>query len=208
MSKIISVILAITFSFFVFVGMTVLIEPEVMAVEAEETRQLISITVEEEDDDPIRRKRILPKEPEEPEEPKLTKTTIESDKPEIRVAVADFRLPTNVNGDGFNMKSLPGLMGGGGNGEATPRVRINPTYPRGAAQDNIEGYVTLSFDISEMGRPVNVSVIDAKPRGVFERSARRALKKWKYDPKKVDNKAVSQLGQSVTLVFQLESELL
>jgi len=207
MSKIISVILAITFSFFVFVGMTMLIEPDAMAAPPEVVTKNISFNFDDIDEPPNRIKRILPKEEKEltPPEAFTKVAAISSPSPKPKFERVSINQDTGI---GISIVNTGTSWGGGGNGEATPRVRINPSYPPVAAREGLEGYVTLSFDISEMGRPVNVSVIDAKPRGIFERSARRALKKWKYDPKKVDNKAVSQLGQSVTLVFQLESELL
>ena len=59
------------------------------------------------------------------------------------------------------------------------------------------------FEISELGRPVNVTVVESKPRGYFEKSARKALKKWKFDPKRVEN---DRHSQEVTLAFQLEKE--
>jgi len=208
MSKIISVILAVTFSFFVFVGMTVLIKPKAMGVEPAESVPPITFKYEIDEEEPIRRKRVLPKEPEEPEEPKIATTTIDSNKPDTRVAAVDFKVPTHVNNEGFNVNGLANLMNSGSGDAPGPQVRIDPRYPPVAASQGIEGFVTLTFDISELGKPENIAVVDAKPRGVFEKSARRALRKWKYDPKKVNDKAVSQLGQSVTLVFQLESELL
>jgi len=208
MSKIISVILAVVFSFFVFVGMTVLIKPKAGEAIPEVPNKAVSFTFKDIDTPPELNKRVLPKHEIEPKPKKATTRVTPSDTPNPKPS---FERVVFNTGTGIELSSIVGTStgwGGGGDGEATPRVRINPSYPDKAARDNIEGYVTLTFDISEMGRPINVAVVDAKPRGVFEKSARRALKKWKYDPKKLDDKAVSQLGQSVTLVFQLESELL
>jgi len=88
---------------------------------------------------------------------------------------------------------------------ATPLYREQPRYPPKAIRLGKQGYVTLSFDINEAGRVVNIKVIEAKPKRLFDREAKRALKKWKYKPMLVNGEAVSQLGQKIRLDFQLEN---
>jgi protein TonB len=102
-----------------------------------------------------------------------------------------------------------GLDGGGlaiRDGEATPIVRINPRYPPAAARDGVEGWVRLRFTIDPSGGVTDVEVIDSNPRRIFDQEARRALLRWKYKPKVVDGKAVSQPGQTVQLDFNLDQE--
>jgi protein TonB len=89
-------------------------------------------------------------------------------------------------------------------GDATPIVRIDPKYPPDAARDGREGWVKLQFTINEQGGVDDISVIDADPKRIFDREARRALSKWKYKPKIVDGKAVRQEGMFVQLDFKLE----
>jgi protein TonB len=99
-----------------------------------------------------------------------------------------------------------GLSGPGAlvrDGDATPIVRIEPKFPTKAARDGIEGWVQLRFDIDELGGVDNVEVIDAQPKRVFDREARKALQKWKYKPKVVDGKAERQTGLTVQLDFKL-----
>ena len=50
----------------------------------------------------------------------------------------------------------------------------------------------------------DIEVIEAEPKRVFDREARRALRKWKYKPKIVDGKPVKQPGMFVQLDFKLE----
>ena len=96
----------------------------------------------------------------------------------------------------------------GGNGDSVggPRVQVAPLYPTKAKRDGLEGYVTLTFDVDATGSPYNVKVIEANPRGVFDKSARKALRKWKYNPVIKDGKAMEVFNQRVTLEFQLEGE--
>jgi protein TonB len=99
--------------------------------------------------------------------------------------------------------SAPGA-GFGRDGDATPIVRIEPKYPIQAARDGKEGWVTLSFTINKIGGVEDVDVIEAEPRRVFDREAKRALRKWKYKPKVVDGKAMRQPGLTVRLDFKMD----
>jgi protein TonB len=87
---------------------------------------------------------------------------------------------------------------------ALPIVRVPPNYPKKAAAAGIEGWVQLSFSINPIGQVVDISVVDAEPKRLFDKEARRALKKWKYKPKVVDGEAVAQTNQSVVLEFTLD----
>ena len=123
---------------------------------------------------------------------------------------------TNNNAAGltFNMPGvqLAGASGGlsapgagfGRDGDATPIVRIEPKYPIQAARDGKEGWVKLSFTINEIGGVEDVTVLEAKPKRVFDKEAKRALRKWKYKPKVVDGKPMRQPGLTVQLDFTME----
>ncbi|MCO4799324.1 MAG: energy transducer TonB [Colwelliaceae bacterium] len=99
--------------------------------------------------------------------------------------------------------SAPGA-GFGRDGDATPIVRIEPKYPIQAARDGKEGWVKLSFSINEIGGVEDVTVIEAKPKRLFDKEAKRALKKWKYKPKVVDGKPLRQTGLTVQLDFKMD----
>ena len=49
-----------------------------------------------------------------------------------------------------------------------------------------------------------MNVIDAEPKRVFDKEAKRALRKWKYKPKVVDGKAMKQVGLTVRLDFNMD----
>lgn len=99
--------------------------------------------------------------------------------------------------------SAPGA-GFARDGDATPIVRIEPKYPVQAARDGKEGWVKLSFTINEIGGVDDVEIIEAKPKRLFNRAAKRALKRWKYKPKVVDGKPMKQTGLTVQLDFKMD----
>lgn len=64
----------------------------------------------------------------------------------------------------------------------SPTMRIEPFYPIQAAEQGISGSVVLKYDINPAGNTANISVVNAKPEGVFNREAKKALKQWQYKP--------------------------
>ena len=69
---------------------------------------------------------------------------------------------------------------------ATLVRRINPDYPFAARRDGIIGSVDLGITVSQRGDVTEVAVLRADPPGMFEKSAVKAVRKWKYDPQYVD----------------------
>ena len=92
---------------------------------------------------------------------------------------------------------------GGGDRGVTPLVRVDPDYPPKARQRRIEGWVDIEFTITPMGTVQNAKVIGAYPPTVFERSALRAVKRWRYNAKMVDGKPVERPGVKVRIRFEL-----
>lgn len=90
--------------------------------------------------------------------------------------------------------------------QAAPVKRVAPVYPQQAVTENIEGEVVLSFDIGATGTTDNISVVSAKPEGVFDESAVNALAQWQYKPRIQGGKALPQKDMLVQLDFRLEPE--
>lgn len=91
------------------------------------------------------------------------------------------------------------------NVQAKALERASPKYPIQAARDRIEGFVKLSFDVDEHGATTNIKVIDASPEKIFDKQARLAVSKWKYEPQIIDGKPIIQKVISVQLDFKLAS---
>ena len=68
----------------------------------------------------------------------------------------------------------------------TPIRQARPDYPRRALQDEIEGEVIARASVSREGKVVAVTIVSAKPRGVFERSVETALRQYEFPPDETD----------------------
>jgi protein TonB len=150
-----------------------------------------------------RRQRAVPEQPEMPEPPPDAQTS--QSQAEVTPLNSMSSLPSldlNTSVDGLAINA-PTFSDFGSNQQAMPLYRVEPRYPAKALKRGVEGYVIMSFTIDETGRPVDIQVTDARPRRMFEREAMRALKKWKYQPKVVNGKAIAQVGQTVKLEFKL-----
>lgn len=121
--------------------------------------------------------------------------------------VSDVEGGVQFNMPSFNTSADVGLsgpgVGFGSDGDAVPKFRAEPRYPNKAKRDSIEGWVKLGFSINEIGGVEDVVVLDAQPKRIFDKEAKRALQKWKYNPKVVDGKPMKQTGLSVLLEFKM-----
>lgn len=88
-------------------------------------------------------------------------------------------------------------------GEALAVVKVRPVYPTRAQQREIEGYVLVEFTIDELGRVVDVRVIEAEPRGVFDRAALEAVERFRYKPRVVNGQPIPVTGVKHLLTFEL-----
>lgn len=86
--------------------------------------------------------------------------------------------------------------------ELTPLVRIPADYPISALTKRIEGFVEMRFTVTETGAVANPEVLRAHPPHIFDRAARRAVLKWKYQPQMVDGKPTAVVTYT-RLVFQI-----
>jgi periplasmic protein TonB len=89
------------------------------------------------------------------------------------------------------------------NGDALAIVRVLPRYPSRALSRGINGWVLLEFTINELGQAVDLQVIEADPKGMFDRAAVTAIRKWKYRPKMQDGRASSRPGVRQLISFSI-----
>jgi protein TonB len=92
---------------------------------------------------------------------------------------------------------------GFGDGDVIPLVRMPAQYPNKAKRRNIEGFVKARLEVNIQGTVDSVEIINSKPRGIFERSAIRALYKYKFKPQIIDGKPQPQ-SVTQTLEYTLD----
>lgn len=170
-----------------------------------ESAQALSFTMimVEQEQDLQRRQRSLPEPlqlPEPPPQSPVTQAQTVAVETLAANALPALGLDTVMNGVAI---SAPTFGDFGTNQQVMPLYRVEPVYPAKALKRGVEGFVTLSFSIDEMGKATNIKVVEAKPVRMFEREAIQAVTKWKYQPQIVDGQAVSQNGQTVTVEFKI-----
>ncbi len=89
-------------------------------------------------------------------------------------------------------------------GEYLPIVKVEPVYPRRAQQRGIEGYVLLEFTVTTSGAVRDPVVVEAKPPGIFDRSAIQAALKFKYRPKVANGEPMEVSGVRNLIKFEIE----
>ncbi|OLQ72271.1 energy transducer TonB [Photobacterium proteolyticum] len=171
---------------------------------APEEKQLIAfdMVMVEQEREAQRRQRVAPEKPDTPEPPpEAVPTASQTTATTVAPTMPSLALDTAVSGLAIN---VPTFSDFGSNQQAMPLYRVEPRYPARAMKRGAEGYVVISFTIDPQGRPTDLKVQDAQPRRLFEKEAIRALRKWKYQPKIVDGKAIAQLDQTVRLEFKIQ----
>jgi len=80
--------------------------------------------------------------------------------------------------------------------------RVRPTYPYQARRREITGRVVIKFLVDSQGNVTRASVIEASPKGVFEKNAISAVKKWRFKPGYYQGEAV-KTWVKVPITFEL-----
>lgn len=137
---------------------------------------------------------------------------VETPPPEIETPQLDVAGPDKLNlsigranaGAGVDLGSID--LGPSSDGDYLPLVRVNPAYPRRAAERGIEGYAIVELTVAEDGSvpPDSIIVIEAEPKGYFEREAIKAAAKFKYKPKVVNGKGQEVTGVRYRFSFNLQ----
>lgn len=87
---------------------------------------------------------------------------------------------------------------------AVPLVRVPPQYPPRAQARGIEGRVLLRFTVTPQGTTDDVEVIDAEPKGYFERAAKQAVRRYKFKPRVENGVPVASPGKEIEISFEID----
>jgi TonB family protein len=86
---------------------------------------------------------------------------------------------------------------------AEPLKRSAPDYPQKALENRQEGWVRVSFIISEEGGVIEPMIEDSSNR-VFDESTLRAIKNWRYKPATLGGKPVEQSMVETIIRYQFQ----
>ena len=186
--------------FFLFRLMHLLIAMADLSLDEDQKGGVIEIFRIRQDSQAQNRKRALPKRVQ-PKTPPKTPKMDRSSKANADGMAINVAAPDIDSGVKLDKLSLGARQS---DSDEVPVVRVEPIYPRRAAEQFIEGWVVLKFDITTTGATSNVKVVDAQPKRIFDRAAIRAVQKWKYRPKVVEGKALVTRNVKVKLTFQLD----
>jgi TonB family protein len=69
---------------------------------------------------------------------------------------------------------------------------VDPEFPDVARENDLAGYVDLEFTVHSDGSVTDVTVLKARPVGVFEKSSVAAVSQWRYQPIERDGLPVTE----------------
>lgn len=143
-------------------------------------------------------------EPPKPQQPQMPKQSVSQDapidSPKIDINMPDIAMDMNISQQSMLGDAIVGM--GFGDSDVIPLVRMSAQYPQRAIRQKIEGFVTARLFINPEGTVDNVEIVQAEPRGVFEREAIRALYRYKFKPKMESGHAIAQVAVQ-TIEFKL-----
>ena len=93
-------------------------------------------------------------------------------------------------------------------GDFLPLVAIAPQYPTRAAQRGIEGWVLVAFTVNGESNVIedSISVVDAEPASIFDRSAIRATERFKFQPRVINGEVVHVPGVQYLFRYALNND--
>ena len=179
-----------------FMLLAYIVKPSSEALKNEKSFRVVDFIRLKKDTSLREKSRTIPDKPEPPKKPPppdLPTPELQAppQAPNLDIEFPDISVPTDFKG------AFLGPQNQGGNSQVIPLVRINPQYPRNELLAGVEGWVKVRFTVEPDGSVSSPRVVQSKPPRVFDSSALRAIKKWKFKPKVVNGVAVQQDGTQV-----------
>jgi protein TonB len=183
----------ITFLIFLIIQQLILRSADITS--SNKTPNLLEFIRIKENDNLQERQRTLPEKPPKPERPPQPELNLDPNKPppinNFDFDIPDFSIPTDFKGaflgDISNLTS--------GTSQLIPIVKVTPRCPREAAISGINGSVLMRLNVNASGKVDRVIIRQAKPPGIFNKEASRAVRRWQFKPKTIDGIAVDQEGE-------------
>ena len=113
---------------------------------------------------------------------------------EVPVAPMDVGVEMNVSGLGMVASD----------GDYLPIVKIAPVYPPVAQNRGIEGHCLVEYTVTTTGTVKDVVVVEADPKGIFDKVSIAAAMKFKYRPRVVNGDPIEVRGVRNMFRYNLE----
>lgn len=126
--------------------------------------------------------------------PELVRTIDIIDSGEIeQVDLGEYKLPVHGPGDSLPIDN-----------QLVVAIGFPPEYPNRAMSRGIEGYAVVGFSVSAAGAVFDPHILEAQPKGYFERASLKAITKFKYRARKVNGRPVATDGQRYMFTYELD----
>jgi len=87
------------------------------------------------------------------------------------------------------------------------KQEVVPVYPSSALAHKHTGWAVVKYSVNKKGRATNVVVTDSEPANVFDRAARKAILKTKFEIPMVNGEPGSVSNQLKKFVFEIDEEI-
>ena len=198
MRYLVSTLIAIVVTAFLFFGMQALIQSG-DGVASDPVKGNVLDFVRLKQEETVQKKERKPQKPPKPKEPPPPMAP-QSASTDTSQTASNFDFSADVNTD---VDLAAGLALDSGDGEYLPIVKVSPVYPRRALSRGIEGYVIVEFTVTKSGTVSGPRVVKAEPEEIFNRAAMDAALKFKYKPRVVNGEAVEVVGVQNKISFQI-----
>lgn len=151
---------------------------------------------EKEEEKPDPKKEAAPKKTAQPE------MTVPFDiNPRLPAGPDSLELPEMTKPQAYSPKDM--FSAGELDRPLTAVSRIPPTYPLRAKRRDIEGWVKVRFVVDKQGRVREVTILEQEPDGVFDKTVRNCVSRWRFEPGTVAGVKVKTVAET-TIRFELD----
>lgn len=146
----------------------------------------------------VERKERKPEKPQEPEAPpEMMQPNVQALEPTqtaVNIAPVAVTAELDIGGIGLEVSD----------GDYLPIVKIAPVYPWKAQTERIEGYCIVEYTVTTAGTVKDPVVVEAEPRGIFDKASIEAALKFKYKPRVVNGEPIEVHGVRNLFRYRLE----
>lgn len=84
---------------------------------------------------------------------------------------------------------------------------VAPVYPAAALERKHTGWAVVEYSVNKKGRATNIVVTDSEPAKVFDRAAKKAILKSKFEVPVLDGEPTVAKNQVRKFVFEIDEEI-